>query len=462
MLIFILKVLSQNSLDLINEVESKLKLNNPTEAFKLIKQIKETQSISFKITHAKYLYLTGEYEELVNKYSKESDIGIKSLVEKANRAIKLIGKNFTPNLSHLNEIESIYKESFMCKRLANYLIQIYIQNNQFSKAKDIAEMIYSSYPLDRDIKKCYGHVLCLTPFYNKGILILKELQIKEGNLFDLILQKFNSAKTNESYKEIIDQIRNIELYSDFKPSVFYYFKFYTLYFNYVKNMIGQNRSATKEAYELNEVIQENTTFYLLGKSLLLENKTNELNNVINNPKFTDQFKKSALKTEKEMKEKVFQEEEAKRKEKQKEEERKREREEAERRRRTHKHDISGYYEALGIKHTATKDEINRAFKKKCLEINPEKYKNDKDEYERRLKLQMKVNKAKDVLSNEKTRKLYDQGIDNETPQSNDFYSHHNSKGNRVHDVEDIFSAFFGNNDFGGRRSTRRTYYYYYG
>ncbi|KCZ78254.1 hypothetical protein H311_00720, partial [Anncaliia algerae PRA109] len=166
--------------------------------------------------------------------------------------------------------------------------------------------------------------------------------------------------------------------------------------------------------------------------------------------------------------KIAEEEEAKRKkdekrrEKEEMEERQREREEAERRRKTHKHDISGYYEILGVKNTATKDEIKRAFKKKSLEVNLDKYKNDPNEYNKRSKLQMKINKAKDVLTNDKTRRLYDQGVDNEQPHSRDFQNYKYSKGQQTADFEDIFSAFFGGNSFGNSRGSRRTYYYYYG
>ncbi|KCZ80623.1 hypothetical protein H312_01949, partial [Anncaliia algerae PRA339] len=311
--------------------------------------------------------------------------------------------------------------------------------------------------------------LCLTSFYMKGIEILKDLNFNEAFKFEEILKKYKDDMSDEQKKVLITEIKLVEKSSAFNPSIFGFFKYNILYISYLRSMIGFGKAATQEAKELSIEVPNYETFYILGRSLLIERKIAELDEVLKDKNFPDGNYKNILKQQREIElKKIAQEEEAKRKkdekrrEKEEMEERQREREEAERRRKTHKHDISGYYEILGVKNTATKEEIKRAFKKKSLEVNLDKYKNDPNEYNKRSKLQMKINKAKDVLTNDKTRRLYDQGVDNEQPHSRDFQNYKYSKGQQTADFEDIFSAFFGGNSFGNSRGSRRTYYYYYG
>src|ERR1700744_2415576 len=63
-----------------------------------------------------------------------------------------------------------------------------------------------------------------------------------------------------------------------------------------------------------------------------------------------------------------------------------------------------YYSTLGIKKTATPDELRRAFRKLARKYHPDVNPGDK-KAEERFK---EISEANDVLSDEKKRKIYDQ------------------------------------------------------
>ncbi|MCA9645709.1 MAG: DnaJ domain-containing protein [Polyangiaceae bacterium] len=122
-----------------------------------------------------------------------------------------------------------------------------------------------------------------------------------------------------------------------------------------------------------------------------------------------------------------------------------------------------YYDELGVSRSASADEIKKAFKKLTKELHPDRNQGDADK-ERRFKA---VNRAHQVLSDEKKRALYDEfgeeglreGFDP------DVYRAYRSRGRRGGgpqgniNFEDIFSAaqgsgvgdMFGDLFGGGRR-----------
>src|ERR1700690_1109724 len=63
-----------------------------------------------------------------------------------------------------------------------------------------------------------------------------------------------------------------------------------------------------------------------------------------------------------------------------------------------------YYAMLGVKKTATSDEIRKAFRKAARKYHPDVNPNDK-RAEEKFK---EISEANDILSDEKKRKVYDQ------------------------------------------------------
>src|ERR1700691_632234 len=63
-----------------------------------------------------------------------------------------------------------------------------------------------------------------------------------------------------------------------------------------------------------------------------------------------------------------------------------------------------YYATLGVKKTATADEIRKAFRKLARKYHPDVNPNDKKSEEKFKE----ISEANDILSDEKKRKIYDQ------------------------------------------------------
>ena len=105
-----------------------------------------------------------------------------------------------------------------------------------------------------------------------------------------------------------------------------------------------------------------------------------------------------------------------------------------------------YYKILGVKRTATKAEIKRAFKKLSLKYHPDK---NKDNPKKAKEMFIKIANAYEVLSNDEKRKIYDQygeeGIKAEE-QGGGAGAHFNFDNMGF---EEIFSQFFGGGKGGG-------------
>ena len=101
-------------------------------------------------------------------------------------------------------------------------------------------------------------------------------------------------------------------------------------------------------------------------------------------------------------------------------------------------DNSDYYELLGIKKSATEQEINKAYKKLAVKYHPDKNPSDKALAEENFK---KVSEAYEVLSNKEKRQTYDQfgrqGLNSSGMGGGGF-----SRGQ----AEEIFAQFFGGQD----------------
>merc|ERR1719275_576294 len=78
-----------------------------------------------------------------------------------------------------------------------------------------------------------------------------------------------------------------------------------------------------------------------------------------------------------------------------------------------------YYKILGVKRSATKKEISKAYKKLAMQWHPDKFQEEEDKKKAEKKF-MDIAAAKEVLTDEEMRQKYDQG---EVP-----FAHENRQG----------------------------------
>ena len=114
--------------------------------------------------------------------------------------------------------------------------------------------------------------------------------------------------------------------------------------------------------------------------------------------------------------------------------------------------MKDYYEILGVSETSSKDEIKKAFRSLAKKYHPDRNGND----ENAIKKFQEVNEAYEVLSNEDSKKSYDEKKANfknahkkknenskNNKTDNDFSEKTRSKKESMEDLNQYFANFFG-------------------
>ncbi|MBZ0314283.1 J domain-containing protein [Clostridium butyricum] len=114
--------------------------------------------------------------------------------------------------------------------------------------------------------------------------------------------------------------------------------------------------------------------------------------------------------------------------------------------------MKDYYKILGVSETSSKDEIKKAFRSLAKKYHPDRNGND----ENAIKKFQEVNEAYEVLSNEDSKKSYDEKKANfknahkrknenskNNKTDNDFSEKTRSKKESMEDLNQYFANFFG-------------------
>lgn len=105
-----------------------------------------------------------------------------------------------------------------------------------------------------------------------------------------------------------------------------------------------------------------------------------------------------------------------------------------------------YYEILNVSKNANQEDIKKAYRKLAMKWHPDKNINNKNFAEKKFK---EINKAYDILSDEKKKRKYDlYGDEGEFPQTANFS---NNNQNFPFNGNDFFNQFFGNNSFNSEK-----------
>ncbi len=119
-----------------------------------------------------------------------------------------------------------------------------------------------------------------------------------------------------------------------------------------------------------------------------------------------------------------------------------------------------YYEVLGVGKSASADEVKKAFRRKAIEMHPDKEGGDEVKFK-------EINEAYEVLKDEKKRQRYDQfghaGVGSSAASDGDPFAGFGGQGQNINfdfgdlGLGDIFSSFFGGgfNQAGGRSQQMR-------
>lgn len=429
-----------------------------TQNFFEINMEKYGEKNIFITKYIEFLISIGDYEKIIKKYGHLN----LELIKKVKEYLSIVTAN---NYKKIAELLEISKFSPIVLKSA---IKLNLINSDFNSAENILRRSVSIYPDDTDFKKLYAQFFCLSGNFDAGIQILNELGfgktasevkyfVNEKTNFKLMS---NTKNKQMHIKQIYNSINTKSLSDYFSPSVFITLKYQILY-EYLKicvDLESSEISSLAQTYFKYKNDEESKYFFVI--SFVFNGNLERARRELEAANFKNNKYKKIISEKLESKNKSH--------------EKKRQQDEDNSRHQIPKtgkagQDFLGYYKLLGVKREATPKEVRKAYTK-IIAKNKKKRKNPKlkDKWE---KEHMQYNKAVEVLSSEKKKKLYDNGIDPDSShaQYQDQQRHHHgqnqyySYGQDFGGFEDFFSSFagFGQRGFGRGGRQRQTQYVFF-
>ncbi|EPR79694.1 Hsp 40 [Spraguea lophii 42_110] len=445
LLYFLLRdIMSLKVDDFINRTDISLRRGKIEECESIYHQHYNTfkDSILIKKRYCHFLYQIGEYNKIIELFENEDNEDIKAIVKKSKENI-LKEKDFIKNK------EWLLKESKYCKRHITKDINIYLSEKIYDKAFDSVKKLHMYFPSDKKILGIYGQIQMVRGDYAGGMGCFSKIdlpllnKIKKSVQMSSDIKYMGSISTRNNFLYLKNAITEIEDYyrnDKFSPSVFSKLLADNIYIFLevcVKNELKDH--GTNLADLLMEISESEKDKKIFLEILFLDKHYDRLEKELNKLKIDDKNfvrnMKSKLKEIKKNKERQYQQN----------------------KQRGYDTDPEGYYKILNVKPTATTKEILKKYRRLLVEVDPDNYEGDDPKEKERLEQKMmKLNKAKDVLSNEKSREEYDSGRSSFSNRGFKGSTGYQSYGGQ--DFQDIFSMFFGGGG-SGFGSSGHTYYF---
>lgn len=409
----------------------------------------------FITKYIEFLLSIGEYEKILKKYGHLN----LEIVNKTKEYLSIVTAN---NYKKIAELLEISKYSPIVLKSS---IKLNLINYEFYTAENLLRRSVSIYSEDIDFKKLYAQFYCLSGNFDAGIQTLSDLGFEktatEVKFFVNEITNFKSMSNTKNkqmhLKQIYNNINTKSLSDYFTPSVFITLKYQILY-EYLKVSVyleSPDISSLSQTYLKYKNDEESKYFYVI--SFVFNGNLERAKKELEAANFTNLKYKRIIQEKLESRSKSS--------------EKKRKYDEENNKRQIPQtsqagQDFLGYYKLLGVKRNATPKEVRKAYTK-IIAKNKKKRKNPKlkDKWE---KEHMQYNKAVEVLSSEKKKNLYDNGIDPDSPypQYQDQHHHRGHKqyysyGQDFGGFEDFFNSFAGFGQRGFGRSGRQTQYVFF-
>lgn len=460
--------------DVINNVNAYINLGNIKEAGIIYNEYfeKYQKDPDFQKSYLEYLIKIGDYDMITTFKSNESFINNKivlDIIKDAEQYIKWV-KDI-----NADGIFELFKKSNYSVTITLLAAELYLNKGMnhncivaLQRGEDLlnkeADLKKNSNELVEKYYTIYGRYYFLMKDYNKGIKMFNNVSSLQNMAqdFQKLYNNFLQIQKNSRFFDIQKKLKELntiylnvvklKVLDNFVPSVYKELEVDILTFYVKEAVLNKHKGCYLMGKKLIELVENAETFELFLSCMIIEKKSSimikkfldyAITKVVFNQNSINYFKNNIKKIEAD---------ELAEAEKKKQSERENYRKQSYNNRTRNgfggnqespqKGDFLEYYKILGVENTkVSTKEISKYHRRAVRKANK-----IKDEAERNEKL-IKINKAADILSDEKTKATYDMGIDPDNQysgydNSNQYYQS-GGFGFNNDDVNDIFATFFG-------------------